>query len=172
MPSRLIGFRLGLRIYDDRLECFLAQSHVLTLPRGRAPGDGRRIQVVDYRHIIHSLRRKPMALLNLVYRDALFPRPAYRAAWEHLLAAGDPRAACRTLVGLLALAHEGGCEADLAQVITEQLERGGGVPELATLQARFAPAIAAPPRVRVELPPIASYDALLSTPQVIAGATA
>ena len=69
---------------------------VLTLPRGRAHGDGRRIQVVDYRHIIHSLRRKPMALLNLVYRDALFPRPAYRAAWEHLLAAGDPRAACRT----------------------------------------------------------------------------
>ena len=75
VPSRLIGFRLGLHIYDDRLECFLAQSHVLTLPRGRAPGDGRRIQVVDYRHIIHSLRRKPMALLNLVYRDALFPRP-------------------------------------------------------------------------------------------------
>jgi hypothetical protein len=172
VPSRLIGFRLGLRIYDDRLECFLAQSHVLTLPRGRAPGDGRRIQVVDYRHIIHSLRRKPMALLNLVYRDALFPRPAYRAAWEHLLAAGDPRAACRSMVGLLALAHEGGCEADLAQVITEQLGRGGGVPELAVLRARFAPAITTPPQVRVELPPIASYDALLSTPQVIAGATA
>jgi hypothetical protein len=82
------------------------------------------------------------------------------------------RAACRTVVGLLALAHEGGCEADLAQVITEQLERGGGVPELAALQARFAPAIAAPPLIHVELPPIASYDALLSTPQVIAGATA
>jgi hypothetical protein len=46
------------------------------------------------------------------------------------------------------------------------------VPELAALQARFAPAIAAPPLIHVELPPIASYDALLSTPQVIAGATA
>ena len=40
------------------------------------------------------------------------------------------------------------------------------------LRARFAPAITTPPQVRVELPPIASYDALLSTPQVIAGATA
>ena len=87
VPSRLIGYRLKLRIYDDRLECFLGQSRVLTLPRGRAPGDGRRIQVVDYRHIIHSLRCKPMALLHLVYRDALFPRPAYRAAWERLIAA-------------------------------------------------------------------------------------
>lgn len=56
VPSRLIGYRLKLRIYDDRLECFLGQSRVLPLPRGRAPGDGRRTQVVDYRHIIHSLR--------------------------------------------------------------------------------------------------------------------
>src|SRR4051794_41521645 len=34
--------------------------------------------VVNYRHVIHALRRKPMALLNLVYRDQLFPREAYR----------------------------------------------------------------------------------------------
>jgi hypothetical protein len=115
--------------------------------------------VVDYRHIIHSLRRKPMALLNLVYRDALFPRPAYRAAWERLLAAGDSRAACRTMVGLLALAHEGGCEADLAHLLAEQ----GGLPDLTALRARFAPAAAAAPQVRVELPPIASYDSLLQT---------
>ena len=32
--------------------------------------------MVDYRHIIHALRCKPMALANLVYRDQLFPRPA------------------------------------------------------------------------------------------------
>jgi hypothetical protein len=114
VPSRLIGYRLKLRIYDDRLECFLGQSRVLTLPRGRAPGDGRRTQVVDYRHIIHSLRCKPMALLNLVYRDALFPRPAYRAAWKRLFAGGDARRACRTMAGLLALAHDRACEAELA----------------------------------------------------------
>jgi hypothetical protein len=47
-----------------------------------------------------------MALLNLVYRDALFPRAAYRLAWEKLLADGDPRRACKSMVALLALAHE------------------------------------------------------------------
>jgi hypothetical protein len=26
------------------------------------------------RRVIHALRRKPMALLNLVYREQLFPR--------------------------------------------------------------------------------------------------
>jgi len=48
VPSRLIGYRLNLRIYDDRLECFVGQSLVLRLPRRRAPSDGRRIQVADY----------------------------------------------------------------------------------------------------------------------------
>jgi hypothetical protein len=34
--------------------------------------------------VIHSLRRKPMALLNLVYRDRLFPRDAYRRTFDLL----------------------------------------------------------------------------------------
>jgi hypothetical protein len=41
VPSRLIGFRLRVRIYDDRLECLLGQRHVLTLPRGRCTVAGR-----------------------------------------------------------------------------------------------------------------------------------
>jgi hypothetical protein len=122
--------------------------------------------VVDYRHVIHSLRRKPMALLNLVYRDALFPRPAYRAAWERLLAAGDARAACRTMVGLLALAHERCCEADLAEALAADLAEDR-LPDLAVLRARFAPvAPTRAPEVTVTLPPVASYDALLSGPGV------
>jgi hypothetical protein len=74
VPSRLIGHRLRVRLYDDRLECFLASALVLTLPRGRRPRgqvDQRCGYVVDYRHVIHALRRKPQALLNLVYRDQL-----------------------------------------------------------------------------------------------------
>jgi hypothetical protein len=169
VPSRLIGYRLNLRIYDDRLDCFVGQSLVLTLPRGRAP-DGRRIQVVDYRHIIHSLRRKPMALLHLVYRDALFPRPAYRAAWERLIEVQEARIACRTMVELLALAHERGCEADLAAALVEQLA-DGGVPELATLRARFAPIATRLPSIAVNLPSISSYDALLPVMAATASAT-
>jgi hypothetical protein len=128
VPSRPIGYRLNLRIYDDRLDCFVGQSLVLTLPRGRPPSDGRRIQMVDYRHIIHSLRCKPMALLHLLYRDALFPRPAYSAAWERLLKTRPARVACRIMVELLALAHERSCEADLAAALVEQME-DDGVPE-------------------------------------------
>ncbi len=166
VPSRLIGFRLRVRLYDDRLECFVGHSPMLILRRGR-PSEGRHGHVVDYRHVIHSLRRKPMALLNLVYRDALFPRDAYRLAWKRLLATGDPRAACKAMVALLALAHERSCEAELAAALIEQMQDTGvdgkaaGTIDVAALRERFAPRPEIMPEVVVKLPPVASYDALL-----------
>jgi len=166
VPSRLIGFRLRVRLYDDRLECFVGRSLVLTLRRGRSHGEGRHGHVVDYRHIIHSLRRKPMALLNLVYRDALFPRPAYRLAWEKLLATGDQPTACKTMVALLALAHDRGCEAELAAALIEQMQglgdgKADGTINVPALRARFAPMPGTMPDIVVNLPPVASYDTLL-----------
>ena len=99
VPSRLIGQRLRVRLYDDRLDCFLGGGLILTLQRGRISPErmagGRRGHVIDYRHIIQSLRRKPGALLNLVYRDQIFPRIEYRRAWDRLIETGPPRTACR-----------------------------------------------------------------------------
>lgn len=113
-----------------------------------------------YHHVIHALRRKPAALLNLVYRDQLFPRDAYRHAWEALIAALPPRMACRSMVGLLELAHERACEADLAAEL-ERVLAAGTLPDLAALRQRFAPVQAAIPDVTVTLPALATYDALL-----------
>jgi DNA replication protein DnaC len=138
VPSRLIGHRLRVRLHDDLLEVFLGGTHLMTLPRGRGYGDRRRAHVVDYRHVIHALRAKPMALPGLVYRDQLFPRDAYRRLYDAAMEALSDRAACKLVVGALALAHERGCEADLAATIDAQLD-AGAVPDLAELSARFAP---------------------------------
>jgi hypothetical protein len=166
VPSRLIGHRLRVRLYDDRLECFLGSTPVLSLPRVRAPQGRnlrvRTVHVVDYRHVIHALRRKPQALLNLVYRDQLFPRAAFRQAWEALIAAGPARLACRTMVGLLALAHERGCEAELAAELAAVIA-AGGLPDLDTLRERFSPASAALPSVTITMPTALTYDDLLAT---------
>ena len=165
VPSRLIGHRLRVRLYDDRLECFLGGTRVLILRRGRAGKDsGRRGHVVDYHHVIHALRRKPMALLNLVYRDQLFPREAYRHSWEALLAALPPRTACRIMVGLLALAHDRACEGELA-IELEAILGAGDLPDLARLRQQFAPSSMVVPAVTVTLPAAVVYDALLGSPQ-------
>ena len=81
VPSRLIGHRLHVHLYDDRLDCFLGSTRSLTLRRGRPPqGSGKHGHVVDYHHVIHALRKKPMALINLVYRDQLFPPSTARSS--------------------------------------------------------------------------------------------
>jgi hypothetical protein len=74
---------------------------VLTLPRGQRPAGAlhnRVGYVVDYRHLIHSPRRKPMALFNVVHREQLFPRVAYCCIWEALIAPMPSRNECRTKV--------------------------------------------------------------------------
>jgi transposase InsO family protein len=159
VPSRLIGHRLRVRLYDDRLECFLGATALMTLRRGRADPSGKRGHVVDYRHVINALRRKPMALLNLVYREQLFPRRAYQRAFEALLASEGEKRACRTVVGLLALAHDRACEAELADAIEAELE-AGRLPDLDLLGRRFAPDPAAIPDITVELVPLHLYDEL------------
>lgn len=159
VPSRLIGHRLRVHLFDDRLDCFLGGTHVLTLARGRPRGNGKHGHVVDYRHVIHALRCKPMALLNLVYRDQLFPRQAYARAFEALLAAGPERRACATTVELLSLAHERGCEAALAQVLETELD-AGRLPDLQALRERFQAPAAALTNVVVELVPLSVYDEL------------
>ena len=162
VPSRLIGHKLLVRLYDDRLECFLGSTHILTLERGRPRANGKHGHVIDYRHVIHALRRKPMALLNLVYRDQLFPRRAYARAFDALLASTGEKHACRTLVGLLALAHERACEAELALAVEADLD-ADALPDLKALTERFRPKNATVPVVVVTLPSLAVYDEIAAT---------
>ena len=161
VPSRLIGHRLGVRLYDDRLELFLSGTRHLTLPRGRPSKTGTHVHIVNYRHVIHSLKRKPMALLNLVYRDALFPRDAYRRCFEAALERLTEREACRLAVTLLALAHEENCEAELAAEIDRGLDKGR-LPAPNDLKARFAPDPSQMPRIEIARPYLAGYGSLLS----------
>ena len=162
VPSRLIGHRLRVRLFDDRLDVFVGGTQLTTLPRGRAHPSGKHAQVVNYRHVIHSLRRKPMALLNLVYRDQLFPRQAYRQTFDTLLERLPERQACRIMVDLLAMAHERNCERELAEQLTVCLQ-AGRLPDMTALRARFAPDPARLPDVVVHLAPLTAYEALIGT---------
>ena len=158
-PSRLIGHRLLVHLYDDRLDCFLGSTPMMTLRRGQPISDRKGGHVVDYRHVIHALRKKPMALPNLVYSDQLFPRQAYRKVFEALRAEVGDKRACRVTFELLALAHDRACEAELAQVIDAELD-AGRLPDLALLRERFGPSPASVPIIDVRLVALDAYDEL------------
>ncbi|MDM9645777.1 IS21 family transposase, partial [Rhizobium sp. S163] len=160
VPSRLIGHRLRVRLYDDRLDLFIGGTQLMTLHRGRAHASGKHDHVVDYRHVIHSLRKKPMALLQLVYRDRLFPRQEYRFAFETLLDRLSDKQACKITVELLALAHDRGCERELAERLAIILD-AGELPDIVALRTAFAPDPAQLPTVVVRLASLQGYEALI-----------
>ncbi len=159
VPSQLIGHRLRGHLFDDRLDLFLGSTHLMTLARGRPHPSGKNGHVVDYRHVIHSLRRKPMALLDLVYRDQLFPRQAFARTFEALLVERSARSACRTMVELLFLAHERACEAELAEHLAADLD-AGRLPDVEILRTLFKPDGQGVPIVVVNLTPLSAYDEL------------
>jgi transposase InsO family protein len=159
VPSRLVGHRLRVKLYDDRLELHIGATPLLTLMRGRPGPNGKHGHIVDYRHVIHALRRKPMALLNLVYRDQLFPREAYRHTFERLREQHSDRQACKIMVELLSLAHDRACEAELAAMLTEHIE-ADRLPDLAVLRVHFAPDPAHLPEVCVNLVSLSVYETL------------
>jgi transposase InsO family protein len=158
-PSRLIGHRLRVRLYDDRLECFLGSTAMMTVRRGEPVSESKGGHVVDYRHVIHALRKKPMALLNLVYRDQLFPHPAYARTFAALRALVPEKKACKITVELLALAHDRACEAELAEALDSDAD-AGRLPDLAFLRAYFGPDAASVPLIDVEVVPLSAYDEL------------
>jgi hypothetical protein len=169
VPSRLIGHRLRVRIFDARIDCFLGSTPVATLRRGQPVSSTKGGHVIDYRHVIHALRRKPMALNNLVYRAQLFPHPAFARAFEVLCERGDDRRACKIMVELLALAHERACEGELAEIIDGDLD-AGRLPDLRSLRARLRPEETTIPPITIDLVPLAAYDELAAVHAKLGGA--
>lgn len=157
-PSRLIGHRLKVRLYADRLDCYLAGALVHSTARGSRAANHRR--ALDYRHFIEGLKRKPQAFKGLAFRDELFPRETYRRTWEQLEARLTQREACKTMVGLLELAAMDGVEAVLAARLNALLV-DGRLPQLKALREEFAPRHTDCPVLSVEIPPASCYDELL-----------
>jgi len=143
--------------------CSSAAHTLMQLVRGRAGPDGTHGHVVNYHHVIHALRRKPMALLNLVYRDQLFPREAYRLTFEQLREHLTDREACRSMVDLLSLAHDRSCEAQLAEMLAAGLA-AHQLPDLPALRACFGPDPDRIPVVVVQLASLSAYETLLDIP--------
>ena len=120
--------------------------------------------MIDYRHFIDALKRKPQAFKGLVFRDALFPREAYRRTWEQLESRLTQRQACQSIVALLEMAAHDGVEGALAQRL-DALLLAGELPDVKRLREEFAPQATELPQVTVEIPSASRYDALLPSAQ-------
>lgn len=164
VPSRLVGRRLNAHLFDDRIELFLGPDRVMSTPRVRI-SHPHRGHSIDFRHMIGNLRRKPGALRNLVYREALFPDHAYRRAWQAFDAQLDGRQACRDAVALLDIAARGDCVDVLARRIDEALD-SGRLPDVDALRDEFLPTARSQRDVTIPRPDLHSYNSLIASGEV------
>ena len=160
VPSRLIGKRLRVHLYDNRLDIYLGSTHTATLARAFASDNNHRARQVNYRHVISSLEKKPQAFRYSRLRDDLLPNDTYKAVWAWLDREMEPRKACKVMVGILALAHRADCESRLGNYLQNKLTNHS-LPSLHELEQQFESKEPAIPNVKVNQPPAASYDALL-----------
>jgi len=100
VPSKLIGSRLRARIHETHIVLLDGMVILAELPlRG-----GDRGAVIDFRHVIKWLVRKPGAFSQYRWREAMFPSLVWRAAYDHLCRRHDAHAADVCYLQILELA--------------------------------------------------------------------
>lgn len=105
VPARLIGQRLELHLYHDRIIGYLGSQAVIHLPRLRTTDkEKRRTRCINYRHVIEGLRRKPRAFLYCVWQQELLPSDLWRELWQQLKTQFDLDSAAVLLVEALYIA--------------------------------------------------------------------
>jgi len=139
VPARLIGERLRLHIFDDRIEGYIGSQLAITLPRVRVLDHNRRARCIDYRHIIEQLVRKPQAFRLSQLRDDILPNAAYQRIWAAIDTHLEPRTACKRIVGILALAARADCEQALGDYLLQRIDAQQPIPTLHELERRFDP---------------------------------
>jgi hypothetical protein len=158
VSSRLRGCRLRVRLHAERIELEYRGEHVATMDRLV----GREMHRIDYRHIIHTLVRKPGAFRNYVFREALFPGTEYRRSYDALLAT-RPDQADLDYVRILHVAATDGEE--IVRAVLAGLLAGGGVPayEIVREGVRGPRTPNGVPDLEMAPPDLTVYDRLLGS---------
>jgi hypothetical protein len=162
VDSRLIGEKIEVRLYAERLEVWYAQQCIETMPRLRGEGKHR----IQYRHMIDWLVRKPGAFDNYRYREELFPTHRFRMAYDWLRGRHPSRAAKEYLeiLHLAARENEAAVDDALRMLIDKELPiRIEAVERIVGSEGQ----IPSPAQMVIAEVDLAAYDALLSRKEVL-----
>ena len=159
VPSRFIGERLYIQLFDQQLKLFHGHAWVLDLPRVYAPSK-QRGRCVNYRHVIDSLVRKPQAFRYSQLRDDLLPSPDYQRIWHYVDETLPCHKACRYIVRLLHLAATQQCESALGRYVLKAIDLGGLPSELKCRQ-QFSAETRVIPIISSQQHRLDAYDQLL-----------
>jgi transposase len=157
VPARLIGQELKVEVYEQELKLYSGRELLLSLPRHT----GNQGMVLDYRHVIDHLLRKPGAFERYRYREQLFPSRLLRMAYDHLVVQQGQRRGTVEYLRLLKLASEVGASG-VEVMLADYLSPPYPVWSVAELRGVLQPSPRSPIELAELQPEWRSYDALLS----------
>ncbi len=159
VPSKLCGETLRAHIYQDRIELYFGAQKIITLKRVYNKKQAKENKVIDYRHLIHSLHKKPQAFRYSQIRDSILPNDKFRFIWKHVDKKMHPRTACKFIVGLLYIAFKYNCEEEVAERVIE-LIRNKQPLSLVCIERKYKKFETALPELIVEQHLLQDYDNL------------
>jgi len=162
VPSRLVGERVQVRLYHDKLTIYVGQHVALTLARVYPRTGEGRARCINYKHIIRSLTGKPQAFRYSQLRDDILPDDNYRQLWQYVDKSLETREACKWMVTVLWLAYEYDSEQTLGEELLAEA-RAGKFASIKTIQDRFFQPSRQIPELQGKQHNLQSYDALLSS---------
>ena len=159
VDSRLIGERVQVRVWADQVEVYYGGRCQARMPRLRGEGKHR----IDYRHVIHSLVRKPGAFTRYRWREDLFPGILFRVAYDELRQ-DCPATADRQYLKILEVAAQEG-EQRVREALQVLIERGQRI-RFEALRECLVDPVVEPWEVMVEKMDVGLYDTLLESREV------
>jgi hypothetical protein len=159
VPSRLVGSRVKVHLYDRRLDIYLGGVKTLELERVFAQ-KGTRGRSVNYQHVIAALVQKPRAFRHSQWRAELLPTDDYHRIWRYVDDDLSADKACLYIVRILHLAHKSHREEALGRFVLEGIDQGR-LPSVFDCEDRFMPTTPAIPDVTVQQHALSQYQALL-----------
>jgi hypothetical protein len=165
VPSQLLTEKVAVHVYSSHLEVLCGGERVERMERLHGKGQA----AINYRHVIHSLVKKPGAFAHYRFQASLFPRLIFRVAYDEL----KERQAATADREYLRLLHLAATISEdwVAEALREMVERGqrisrGAVEEF--LNARVGQPQSGVPALAVPEVSLASYDQLLAGEEVAA----
>ena len=155
VPTRLIGHTLRVEYYESALKVYLGREHLFDLPRLRGDSGG----LVDFRHVIGQLVRKPGAFDHYRHREALYPSTVFRSAHDRLVSDHGERQGVIEYLQVLKLAAEESVEK--VEPPLHSLLAQPGKWRAIQVREQVAPQIKKVIELSALTPSLTAYDALL-----------
>jgi hypothetical protein len=151
----LIGRTLRVEQHEAELKVHLEREFLFCLPRLR----GDRGALVDFRHVITGLLRKPGAFIHYRHREALYPSTVFRAAFDRLVSDHGERLGVIQYLQVLKLAAEETVQ-KVESLLENQLKLSGKW-HTKQLREQLAPPSPKVMELPALMPSLKAYDLLL-----------